>query len=410
MTALFEHQKYIVSQAKLILDEFKLVMLALEPRVGKSLIALELLRGYNSVLVITKKNALKGWNETLALFEGEAKVTVINYEQAHKLNESFDAIVLDESHSKLSSFPKRTKMQKAIQLLCMFKPIVFCTATPAVETILQYYHQLTCSSFHRWSFNFKGREGGAYEFFRKYGIASPLMLHGRMVETYKKANYEAIMEGIQPYLVTMTQSEAGFEQPVRIIEHNVSLTRDVEAMMKEFERELFVEWCGHEIEAETVISKLQKLHQISGGTVKLEDGSVFLHHSKVDYIRTNFKKKTVVFTNYIAERELIIESLDGCTSSVEEFLNGGFNYFVGSIKSYSEGVSFAFDSFGAEIPNLVLYSLSWSGTTYIQCIQRLSHPKRVSQPLIHVLLASKVDRSVFKAISSKKDFNSRLYV
>ena len=101
MTALFEHQKYIVSQAKLILDEFKLVMLALEPRVGKSLIALELLRGYNSVLVITKKNALKGWNETFALFEGEAKVTVINYEQAHKLNESFDAIVLDESHSKL---------------------------------------------------------------------------------------------------------------------------------------------------------------------------------------------------------------------------------------------------------------------------------------------------------------------
>ena len=236
------------------------------------------------------------------------------------------------------------------------------------------------------------------------------MLHGRMVETYKKANYDAIMEGIQPYLVTMTQSEAGFEQPVRIIEHNVSLTRDVEAMMKEFERELFVEWCGHEIEAETVISKLQKLHQISGGTVKLEDGAVQLHHSKVDYIRTNFKKKTVVFTNYIAERELIIESLDGCTSSVEEFLNGGFNYFVGSIKSYSEGVSFAFDSFGAEIPNLVLYSLSWSGTTYIQCIQRLSHPKRVSQPLIHVLLASKVDRKVFKAISCKKDFNSKLYV
>ncbi len=95
----YVHQEELSNQALDILRENMIVYLAMEERTGKTLTAILVAEksAAKNILVITKKKALKGWEETLAAFDHSKNYTVTNYHQAHKLTNKYDLVLLDEN-------------------------------------------------------------------------------------------------------------------------------------------------------------------------------------------------------------------------------------------------------------------------------------------------------------------------
>ncbi len=90
------------------------------PRSGKTLTSIlvaEQLEDVKNILVLTKKNAISGWEKFNKLMTKTYKIT--NYEQIGKLNkEDYDFVIIDESHN-LSAFPKPSGRTKLIKDLGM---------------------------------------------------------------------------------------------------------------------------------------------------------------------------------------------------------------------------------------------------------------------------------------------------
>ena len=81
-----------------------------------------------------------------------------------------------------------------------------------------------------------------------------------------------------------------------------------------------------------------------------------------------------------------------------------YNFFVGNVKTYSEGYDFSYAD------TMIIYSLNFSSTTYLQSRERLSNKKRDKAITIHYLLTKdSVDENVFKAVKSKKNFTMSYY-
>jgi superfamily II DNA or RNA helicase len=95
-----------------ILKENAIVYLAMEERTRKTLISILIaeMADIKTVLIITKKKPLTGWEETLAKFKHTKTYTLVNYHMANKVKGSFDLVILDEAHNYISGYPKRSKM------------------------------------------------------------------------------------------------------------------------------------------------------------------------------------------------------------------------------------------------------------------------------------------------------------
>jgi len=160
-----------------------------------------------------------------------------------------------------------------------------------------------------------------------------------------------------------------------------------------------------EIVADTAVSLMTKLHQLSGGTVKQDNRAINVSLHKVAYIIDNFADESVVILcNYVQERELLKRYLENVTEDVEAFKRGEHQYFIGHIKSFSEGVDFSFAD------TMVIYSLNFSATTFIQSRERLANKKRLKPITVHYLLTKGgIDRDVYNAVNAKMNFTASYY-
>src|SRR5690606_37756396 len=122
------HQSEAVDKGLIILREHGILYLALEMRLGKTLTALTICQEYDadSVLFVTKKNAIESVMTDSNLISRNYDIHVTNYEQVKKLNpDDYDLIILDESNEKISAFPKMSATAKTIKAICKGKPIIF---------------------------------------------------------------------------------------------------------------------------------------------------------------------------------------------------------------------------------------------------------------------------------------------
>jgi len=398
---LYDHQKQMIKDARPILEEFNLVCIAAETRTGKSLATIFLLKDdYKKILVLTKKKAIDSWNSDLNLAAAK-NFTVINYESIHKLENSFyDVIVLDESHS-IGSYPKPSKRAAQVKEIAEDKKIVYLSATPSAETFSQLFHQFWISSYSPFF------ENNFYSWYRFYGEDDSIMIQGRMMKQYKAAKQDLIMQDINHLIVSMTKKKANFEVLVDEQIHMIEVNPNYLESIKHLKRHRIVRVDDHDVVAETAPGLMNKLHQLSGGTIKINNRlSLITSDHKVEYIKSclGSDKKIVVLCNYIKERELLLSRLENSTDDVDEFKNEDYQYFVGHIKTFSEGVDFSYAD------SMIIYSLNFSATTYLQSKERLANKKRVKPIVVHYLFTKDtVDEYIYKAVSSKMNFTSKYY-
>lgn len=401
MIKLYKHQNQMISEAKPILEEFNMVYIAAETRTGKTLAAIHLLKDdYKSVLVVTKKKAISSWEDDLKLSKVN-NFTVINYEAIHKLDcTTFDIIVLDESHS-IGTYPKPSERAKKIKVIAKDKRIVYLSATPSAETYSQLFHQFWVSSYSPFD------EVSFYKWYQYYGVVERVMIQGRMINKYNNAIEYLVLPKIEHLIVKMTKQKANFDVIVQEQLHQVEANENYINAIKYFERNRVLNIGDYDVVAETPPSVLNKTHQLCGGTIKIDDSvSLIVSDHKVKYILKNFdhSSKLVVLCNYVKERDLLLRALPNSTDDVNKFKAGPYNYFVGHIKTFSEGVDFSYSD------SMIIYSLNFSATTYLQARERLANKKRTKPITVHYLFTKDtLDQDIYEAVRNKMNFTSRYY-
>lgn len=391
MFSLRDYQKEASEQGLEILKNEKILILNFEVRTGKTHIALDIAKNYNNVLFVTKKKAISSIENDYNTANHNFKITIINYESLHKINDKFDLVIADESHS-LGAFPKPSNRAKELKRLVL-NDLILMTGTLTPESNSQIYHQLWISFFSpfRHYKNF-------YAFHKDLGSGDVVYTSYGTKESYKKIDYDRIKNEIEPIKLSYTQKDAGFTSTINEHILEVQMKPITYGLIKQLKKDLVIQGNNEVILADTGVKLMQKVHQLSSGTIKFESGNrKVLDDSKAIFIKNHFKgKKIAIFYKFIAELESIKKHFD-ITQDIEEF-NTTDKHIALQIVSGREGINLS------RADCLVYYNIDFSAVSYWQSRDRLTTMDRLENNVYWIFAKNGIEKQIYKSVMNKKDF------
>ena len=376
----YQHQVDISSQALDILRKHMIVYLAMQERTGKTLTSILICEQTkcNNILVITKKKALVGWEETLSKYTHNKTYECINYESLHKCTFTPDLVIIDEAHSNLGAYPKVGKTWKEVFKFTKGKPIIYLSATPSAQTYAQLYHQFKLSSWSPWI-----KYPSFYNWHKDYGIENIIYLGGRQIKQYNEVKSEKVMKEVEHLFISYTRTELGFEHEPNDILHYIDLSSEIREYYNSLLKDRVATVTGTEVIADTVMALRTKLHQIEGATLKQEDKNIFLSKiDKIDYILKTWgdSDNLVIFYQYQNELSLLKQTFKSAT-----ILQG---------TSFAEGVDLSM------YETCVVYSMDFSTAKYTQRRARQCNMKRDTPIDFHFLLVKgAISEQVYQTVA-----------
>ena len=392
-----DYQKEIIDKGVDVLGEHGFVYLAMEVRTGKTLTSLGIAKemGATRVLFITKKKAISSIEADYQMLKPGFTLDVINYESVHKIEGSFDLVVLDEAHS-MGAFPKPSKRAKQVKIIIQKNDplVILLSGTPTPESYSQMYHQIYAiprNPFRRF-INF-------YRFCDEHVNVTQRPINGIYIKDYSKG-LPSIMDSMQPYFISYSQKEAGFQ--VKTNEHilHVKMSPLTYNLAKKLQKNLVVEGKNEVILADTPVKLMMKLHQIYSGTVKFESGaSKTLDYTKAQFIKDKFKDKKIgIFYKFKEEFKALKEIFqDNLTTDLKEFVNSKKSIAL-QIVSGREGISLR------QADCLVYYNIDFSATSYWQSRDRMTTKDRIKNEVYWIFSEGGIEDQIYKAVVNKKDY------
>lgn len=378
----YKHQTKIADEAYEVLGKAGLVYLAMEERTGKTLTSILVaeMSKAKKILIITKKKALEGWEDTLDKFNTTKNYTYINYESLHKLNDTnFDLAIIDEAHANLSAYPKIGKTWKTVYKFVKDIPIIYLSATPSAQTYSQLFHQLKLCKYSPWA-----HYPSFYIWFKEYGIENIIWLGGRQVKQYNECKVRAY-EDVKHLFISYTRKELGFEHEPNDIIHFVKLGEESRGLYNELNKSSIIKSLDYV--ADTPMKLLMGLHQIEGSTLKTEETeSINLKGlEKIDYIKKEFGdvSSLVIFYHYKQEEKLLQANFKQAR--------------ILQATSFAEGVDLSM------YKTLVVYSMDFSTARYTQRRARQCNMKRGEAIDVHFLLVEGgISEQVYNTVAINK--------
>lgn len=399
------YQEVKAKELLAVLKKYGCVYLCGTVRSGKTITVLETAKLYNAnnVLFITKKKAISSILSDFEKVGYQYNITVINYESIHKLNEDdFDLLIYDEHHCN-SAFPKPSKRTKIIKEKYSKIPCIMLSGTPAAESYSQYYHQFWVSEnspFRQYT-NF-------YKWAKDFVNVTKKRIGTHEINDYTDARINEINKFIEPYIVTMTQEDAGFD--VNIKEHilQVPTPKNIDRLVKQLVKDRAIEGKKGFIMAEMPAKLQSKVHQIYNGTVIIEtiEGgtlSVILSDYKARFIKEKFKDKKIAIMYYYQAELDILKQVFGysITTDIDEFNKTNKNFAIQ--QSSTEGMNIS------KADCLVYYNFGFSGKNYIQSRDRLTVKDRKDNQVYFILETPGINSKILNTVRSKKDYNIKSF-
>jgi len=399
MKQLRDYQVRISTDAAEILQRKKLVCLFMEVRTGKSLTALETCKkfGAKSILFITKIKAFSSIQDDYNDFNYKFDITVINRESLHKIERNdFDVVIIDEVHG-YASYPKPSKFHKDIKSRFGNLPMILLSGTPTPESYSQYYHIFNLSNYSPF------KHANFYKWANDYVDIKLKYLGYAQVKDYSNARKKDFWHIIRYYILTFTQAEAGFTTSVNEMVLECEMKPITYAIIDKLKKDLVVtsSTTGKQIIADTGVKLQQKVHQLSSGTVKFEDGTIqVIDDSKAQFIKENFQGvKIAIFYNFIAELEMLrqVFGAENLTTDLEEFNTTNKNIAL-QIVSGREGISLK------AADHLVFFNIAFSAVSYFQAKDRLTTMERKENTIFWVFSKGGIEEKIYKSVQNKKDY------
>ena len=399
-----EYQKEAADKLYWLLARKQFAYLMGEVRTGKTLTALSLIErlGIQRCLLVTKKKAIPSIEKDAKALGVQDRVMVINYERLPKFAWTFwQLLIVDEAHS-IGAYPKPSGRWKNLRQMS-YEKVLLMSGTASPESYSQLYHQMT---LHRpvWA-----QYKNFYEWAKKgyVDIGEKYVGTGQTVNDYSNANKELILRDIDPYVVRMTQEDAGFEtkidEAVRYVEMNETTYR----LAQEIIDDGIAEVEGQTILADTGAKKLSKLKQIYCGTVIPEESSkgIIFDRSKAEYIKQRYGKyKIAIMYCYEAERKMLYETFPNATDSPEDFNANKDAVFIGQVRASREGVNLSSATY------LIFLGVDFAALSYLQARDRASFLGRETPPRIrYVFAANGIESRVYRTVRKKENFTISHY-
>jgi hypothetical protein len=363
-------------------------------RTGKTATALETCRLYGAkkVLFLTKKKAITSIQNDYNDFGYTFDLVVINNESLSKVTDNdFDVVVQDEAHG-MASFPKPSNKAKEFKSRFSRIPLILLSGTMASESYSQVYHQFWLSAYSPFS-QYKNFYAWAKVFTQpsiKYTSYGP-------ANDYSCAKIDLIDLVIQPYILKFTQENAGFESKVN--EKVIYFDSCNKKIIDKLKKDLVVEGKKEVILADTGTKMMSKIHQLESGTIKFDSGNaMILDDSKAMFIREHFKgKKLAIFYFYIEEFHLLQFAFPNHTTDIEEF-NTTDKHYIGQQYSSAMGINLS----AADC--LIMYNFGFSGTNYLQSIDRLTTISRKENDVYFIYGKGSLTERIHNVVKQKKNF------
>lgn len=339
-------------------------------------------------------------------------VAVINYESAWRLVEELsswkpDMIICDESQKLKNGQTKQAKGLHAIGDTAKYRMIL--TGTPVTQGPLDLWSQYRFLDPRVFGYKF-------YPFRTRYAIMGGYQ--AKQVVGYQNEQELAGKAHSIAYRVTKKECLDLPDEVDQIV--YACLDADAKRVYREMERQMFTEIEGKDVNAQIVLTKLLKLQQITGGFVHSDSGDVVsVSSAKLDAFRDLLDgfpadKKLVVFANFRAEIDGIVNVVRECNRSVAVFtgdtpmeererINVDFqttehpNVLVLQAQTGGRGITLT------AADTIVFYSLNFSLENYEQAkarIHRIGQTNKVTY--IHLITKDTVDETVLYALKNKK--------
>jgi len=392
-----DYQEEIITKGTDVIAEHGFVYLAMEVRTGKTLTSMGIAERMQmkSMLFITKKKAITSIESDYQMYGPSFDIQVINYESLHKIEGTFDIIVLDEAHG-MGAFPKPSKRSKQVKILIQKNDplVILLSGTPTPESYSQMYHQIYSipgNPFKKYK-NF-------YRFCDDHVNVTQRPINGLYIKDYSKGR-ATIMDAMQPYFISFSQKEAGFKVETTENIMHVKMSNITHNIARQLKKNLVVEGKQEVILADSPVKLMGKLHQIYSGTVKFESGaSTILDFTKAEFIKDQFKgKKIGIFYKFKEELNALKEVFqDNLTADLKEFVNTGKNIAL-QIVSGREGISLR------QAECLVYYNIDFSATSYWQSRDRMTTKERLKNDVYWIFSQGGIEDDIYKAVINKKDY------
>ncbi len=404
MQNLRDYQVRIANDASDILQRKGLVYLAMQVRTGKTLTALQTCKNYgaNKVLFITKIKAFSSIKNDYNNFGFTFDLTVINKESIHKIGTNdFDVIVCDEAHGLFSTYPKMNSFTKIYRKRFYEIPAILLSGTMSPESYSQLFHQFWINKYSP----FKEYKN-FYKWANEYVNIKLKHLGYAQVKDYSDARVKDFWHLIRHSIMTFTQKEAGFTTNVKEMVLEVEMQPITNQIISKLIKDLVVtSKSGKQIIADTGVKLQQKVHQLSSGTIKFEDGSAqVIDSSKAIYIKDNFKDyKIGIFYKFVAELEMLKQVFgDQLTTDLDEFNTTDKNIAL-QIVSGREGISLKSADY------LVFINIDFSAVSYFQAKDRMTTLDRKDNTIFWVFSKNGIETKIYKSVQNKKDYTNAIF-
>jgi hypothetical protein len=277
------------------------------------------------------------------------------------------------------------------------------TGTSAVESYSQYYHQFFVSAYSPFS-QYKNFYKWAKDFVEVWERKLPT----HSIRVYDRANVEKIDKILKPYMVVMTQQDAGFE--VKINEHylTVETPLKIKIVVDILLKDRVVKGSAGYIFGDTPAKLQSKVHQLYNGHCIAEDvngetSNVILDTYKVDFIRERFKDDKIVIMYYYQNELKMIESVFGeaLTTDIDEFNTTDKSFALQ--QNTTEGINLS------KADALVYLNLGFSGKNWIQSRDRMTVMGRKDNNIYVICESDGITEKILESVTKKKNFNSRMF-
>lgn len=371
-----------------------------QPRSGKTLTSLLVAEDFacHNILVLTKKAAIEGWLKFIKQDYIFKKYIVINYEQLcsirdkrviFKYNPSdFQLVIIDESHN-IGAYPRPSNRWKTIRIFCRDIPHLHLSGTPFIESANSIYHQMAISKYTPF------KHANFYDFFREFGIPNSIYVRGVSIPKYDLFKKE-LLDYIETFTVYMSQQDAGIDMEIVDKVHYVDLPSDIKHLYNTLIKHKYYEGVisGHTIKivCDNTMALRTSLHQIEGGTIKLQDNTYEISTAKIEYIKRVFGDTTDmgIMSHFIGERAMLERSFKEAK--------------IYSSNAHAEGVDLS------HLKYFIIYSSDYSGAKAVQRRERIANINGSNTTEVHHILCHKaISDQVYTITSKKRDFNNEVF-
>lgn len=396
------YQHAIAMEAALTIKELNFVYIAAEVRTGKTLMALQTayLGGFKKVLFVTKIKAFSSIENdyTNFHFNDKFEICITNAESLHKCEFKPDCVISDEHH-KYQAYPKPSEGAKTFRQMFGHLPIIALSGTMHPESYAQIYHQFWVSNYGPFS------EPNFYKWHNNYGTKKLKYVSYGTVNDYSVINYDLLKPIIDPYIITFTQAEAGFETTVNEHILKVKLKPQTYTLINRLKKDLVIQGKEEVILADTGVKLMSKLHQLYSGTVKFESGnSMVLDHSKAEFIKQHFAGKKIAIFYKFKEELNMLENIFGenICNDLETFNTSNKNIAC-QLLSFREGVSLKNAKY------LVYLNIDFSNVTYIQSRDRMTTMGRLNNEIYWIFAENGIESYIYKTVQNKKKYTENIF-